>query len=56
MPDELRWNFGNAREVPKGRVLARLLEKHGDTYEEAKLVAGGEWAPNHVFTSVTCEF
>ena len=38
--------------MPKGRVLARLLEKHGDSYEDAKLVAGGEWAPNHVFVSV----
>jgi hypothetical protein len=53
MPEEFRWNFGNGGAVPKGRVLARLLEKHGDLYEEAKLVAGGEWAPNHVFTSVT---
>lgn len=51
MPDQFRWELGSGA-VPKGRVLARLLEKHGDSYEEAKLEAGGEWAPNHVFTSV----
>jgi hypothetical protein len=53
MPDEFYWKLGNGGAVPKGRVLARLLEKHGDSYEDAKLVAGGEWAPNHVFISVT---
>jgi hypothetical protein len=53
LPDEFHWKLENGGAVPKGRVLARLLEKHGDSYEEAKLVIGGDWAPNHVFTSVT---
>ena len=30
-------------------VLARLLKKTGSRYEEAKLVAGGNWAPKQVF-------
>lgn len=44
------WDLGE--QVTKGRVMARLLEKHGDSYEEAKLVSGDVWAPNPVFTSV----
>lgn len=52
IPEEFCWNMGNVSTIPKGRVLARLLKSHGDSYEEVKLEAGGEWAPNHVFTSV----
>ena len=52
IPEEFSWNMENASTIPKGRVLARLLKSHGNSYEEVKLEAGGEWAPNHVFTSV----
>jgi hypothetical protein len=39
IPNEFLWNS----EIPKGRVLARLVKRHGDSYEEVQLAAGGEW-------------
>ena len=38
--------------MTKGRALARLVKKCGAVYQEVKLEAGGEWAPQHVFRSV----
>ena len=52
IPNEFLWNENDKSKIAKGRVLARLVKKHGETYEEVQLETGGEWAPNHVFVSV----
>jgi hypothetical protein len=49
---EFPWVNDKAFTRPKGRVLARLVKKCGAVYQEVKLEAGGEWAPQHVFRSV----
>ena len=52
IPNEFHWNKDNKLTIPKGRVVARLVKSHGDSYEDVQLETGGEWAPNHVFVSV----
>ena len=52
---EFPWVNDKAFTKPKGRMLARLVKKSGAVYREVKLETGGEWAPQHVFRSVSFE-
>ena len=49
---EFLWENDKDFKVPHGRVLARLVKSNGLMYEEVKLEAGGDWAPQHVFRTV----